>query len=371
MSELLNVEFLNTKVSDYFVAFIILVLGIVAIRILQGVVLQRLKRWARRTTSAWDDAILQLVERGLIPFLYLGVVYVALGRLPLQPTALGDLIRALLLVTATVISVRLSVTFAERALRIYCRTRDDSASLQKLTSAMVPAIRAAAWSLGVIFILDNLGFNISAVLAGLGIGGVAIALASQGVLADMFSYFTILIDRPFELGDAILIGDLGGTVKHVGIKTTRIQSDRGEEVIIANKDMTSSKIHNFRRMPQRCVEFKIGIAYETPLEQIRAIPTLVRNLIESVEQVRFDRAHFQGYGEYSLNFEVVYFITNGNYGLYMDKRQEINLKLMQEFRQRGIQFAYPTQITYLNAEIDQRNHGAVSRRTDVLPTPAR
>jgi small-conductance mechanosensitive channel len=182
----------------------------------------------------------------------------------------------------------------------------------------------------------------------LGIGGVAIALASQGVLQDLFSYFSILLDRPFELKDFIVVGDYLGTVEYVGIKTTRLKSISGEEIIIANTDLTGFRIRNFKRMRQRRIVFNFGLVYDTSTEQLAQVPALVEKIINNTENALCDRAHFAGYGDFSLDFEVVYFINSNDYKIYMDAQQEINLKIKSEFAKHHLEFAYPTQVNYFN-----------------------
>ena len=198
------------------------------------------------------------------------------------------------------------------------------------------------------FFLDNMGFEISAVIAGLGIGGIAVALAAQTILKDLFSYFSILFDRPFEIGDFIIIGEYLGTIEHIGIKTTRIRSLGGEQVILSNTDLTSSRVRNYKRMDKRRVLFKLGVTYQTSLEQLKAIPGIIKNAIENVEDTIFDRAHFFSYGDFSLVFEVVYYVKSRDYNKYMDIQQEINFAINEEFKNRDIEFAYPTQTLYLN-----------------------
>jgi small-conductance mechanosensitive channel len=202
--------------------------------------------------------------------------------------------------------------------------------------------------LGLVFLLDNLGFEISAVIAGLGIGGIAIALAAQAILGDLFSYFVIFFDRPFEIGDFIVIGDKKGNVEYIGIKTTRLRSLSGEQLVFSNTDLTNSRIQNFRRMERRRVVFKLGVVYETPGNQLAEIPVIVKEIIDEQPDVTFDRGHFASYGDFSLNFEFVYYVMSSDYNKYMDTQQAINLKIYQEFEKRGIVFAYPTQTLYLN-----------------------
>jgi small-conductance mechanosensitive channel len=347
MQEILQREFLQNTVADYLLAIAIIIVGAIAVNVLRTIALSQLKRWASRTSTNLDDALLRIFERALIPLLYLGVFYISVGNLTLHPIV-DRALNSVVVITATILGIRLVVALAEYAIRIYWVTRESSPNLEQSLSALVPAIRTVVWALGIVFLLDNLGFDISAVIAGLGIGGVAVALASQGLLQDLFSYFSILFDRPFEIGDFIIVGDFIGTVEQVGIKTTRLQSLSGEELIMANTDLTNSRIRNFKRMEERRIAFQIGVTYETGLSMLEEIPTIISQIIYETVNVRFDRAHFLSYGDFSLNFEIVYYVTSSDYTQYMDAQQHINLEMKKAFEERGIKFAYPTQVTYLN-----------------------
>ena len=169
-----------------------------------------------------------------------------------------------------------------------------------------------------------MGFDISALVASLGIGGVAIALASQGVLQDLFSYFSILLDRPVQIGDFIIVGDFVGTVEHIGIKTTRMRSLSGEQLIIANTELTGSRIRNFNPMEERRIVFTIGVTYDTGFKHLQEIPNFIQGIIEATKNTRFDRCHFSSYRDSSLNFETVYYMTTSDYTAYMDAQQHIN-----------------------------------------------
>jgi small-conductance mechanosensitive channel len=215
---------------------------------------------------------------------------------------------------------------------------------------MTVLINIFVWVIGLVFIMDNLGFDISAVIAGLGIGGIAIALAAQTILGDLFSYFVIFFDRPFEVGDFITVQDKVGTVEYTGIKTTRIRALTGEQLVFSNTDLTNSRIHNFKKMQERRVVFKLGVIYQTTAAQLEEIPKIVRGIIESHSDVRFDRGHFASYGDFSLNFEFVYYVFGSDYVKYMDTQQSINLKIYNEFEKRKIGFAYPTQTLFVNKE---------------------
>lgn len=345
--EFLRKEFLNNQILDYLIALIILIAAIIVVRLLYRFIFRHLKQWAYKTPTPLDDRLVRIIERHSIPVVYLGSFYLAISNLVLHPI-LDRTIDVILIILATFFGVRLINSLIKYLLQLYWISHySHNLNFESSLNALLPAIRTIVWVIGVLFLLDNLGFNISAVVASLGIGGVAVALASQGVLEDLFSYFAILLDRPFELKDFIIVGDYLGTVEYVGIKTTRIKSLDGEEIIMANKDLTSSRIRNFKRMKQRRVAFHFGVVYETDSEQLAAIPTIIEKLIKQTNNVTFDRAHFFAYKEYSLDYEVVYFVEDNDYNLYMDTQQEINLKIKQEFDRRSIKFAYPVRVTYL------------------------
>jgi small-conductance mechanosensitive channel len=207
--------------------------------------------------------------------------------------------------------------------------------------------RFMIWAATLLFIFDNLGVNITAFVASLGIGGVAVALAAQSVLGDAFSSFAIFMDKPFQVGDFIIVGDLLGTVEHVGFKTTRIRSLGGEQLIFSNSDLTSSRIKNYKRMRERRVTFSVGVIYQTSVEKVKMIPPTIKRVVEEHDNARFDRAHFKNFGDFALIYEIVYYVLSADYNMYMDLQQSINFRLMEEFKKAELQFAYPTQQLYV------------------------
>lgn len=208
-------------------------------------------------------------------------------------------------------------------------------------------LRVAVWGVACVFALDNLGFNVSAVLAGLGIGGVAVALAVQTILGDLFNYFVVCFDKPFEAGDFIVVDKHSGVVENIGVKSTRVRSLDGEQLVFSNSDLTGSRIRNFKRMAERRVLFKLGLIYETPPEKIPGICDQIRKIIQSIPKTRVDRVHFKEFGDFSLNFEVVYYVLSSDYNQYMDTQQKINLSVMEYFKKEGFEFAYPTTVEYV------------------------
>ena len=208
-------------------------------------------------------------------------------------------------------------------------------------------MRGVVWIVAVLCVLALLGVNVGSFATGLGVGGIVLAFALQNVLTDLFSSFVIHAEKPFKPGDFIVVGEHRGTVKTIGIKTTRIQALQGEEVVISNQEMTSARVQNFKKMEERRVLFNLGIEYGTSLVQMKKIPDVVKNIIEKQNNVRFDRAHFKGFGDSSLDVEVVYFVLTNDYGEYMNVQQAINFGIMEAFEREAIAFAFPSQTLYI------------------------
>lgn len=208
-------------------------------------------------------------------------------------------------------------------------------------------LRILLWSVVLLAILSNLGVNITAFIASLGVGGIAIALAVQNILGDLFASLAIAVDKPFEVGDFITVGPIAGTVQVIGLKTTRIRSLQGEQVVVSNTDLLKQTISNYRLLEARRIVFGFGVSYDTTPEQAQAIPALLRAIVEEQPKLRFDRAHFKAFGESSLDYELVYFVEDPAYNTYMDMQQEINLALMRALKTLGVEFAFPTRTLHL------------------------
>ena len=252
------------------------------------------------------------------------------------------------LTTLTAVALLLQVTlWAQRVFNVWLRNYEQRARHGDGGDATIVGLisfvgRTAIWAIALLMILDNLGFNITTLVASLGIGGVAIALAVQNVLADLFASLSIGLDKPFVVGDFIIVDDLMGTVEHVGLKTTRLRSLSGEQLVFSNGDLLKSRIRNYKRMYERRIVFTFGVVYDTPRETLARLADEVRAIIEAQPKTRFDRAHFFRFGEFSLDFEVVYFVLDPDYNLYMDIQQAINLAIMARFEALDVGFAFPT-----------------------------
>ncbi len=208
--------------------------------------------------------------------------------------------------------------------------------------------RLVVWAAVLLVLLDNLGVNITTLIAGLGVGGIAVALAAQNVLGDLFSSLSIVFDKPFVVGDFIVVGDFMGSVEYVGLKTTRLRSLSGEQVVFSNSDLLSSRIRNYGRMFERRVVSSIGVTYQTPAAKLRRISEIIREIVQEQDKVRFDRAHFQAFSDSALTFEFVYYVLTPDYNHYMDVQQSINLALFEQLAAEGVEFAYPTQTVFVS-----------------------
>lgn len=306
----------------------------------------RLKKWSEKTKTTLDDFVVRIIERAVFPLLSFGAFYISITTLNLTDK-LHKLLHGASAVVITFFVLRLVIAVIKYAIESKMMKEDDTdAKLRQIKGIMV-IIKIVVWILGIVFLMDNFGYDVTAFVTGLGIGGIAIALAAQNILGDLFNYFVIFFDKPFEVGDFIIIDDKRGTVEAIGIKTSRIRSLTGEELVFANSDLSNSRIHNYKRMARRRVLFTLGVTYQTSLENLRIIPEIIQNIITGQEDTEFDRAHFFKYGDFSLDIEIVYYVLSTEYNKYMDIQQSINLKIFEEFARRGIEFAYPTQTLFV------------------------
>lgn len=349
MQELLSYTIFGNTVLNYLIALGIFVGGMLIVFIFKTYILSRLKKWSERTNTNLDDLLVKAIEKSLIPVVYFGIFYAALHTLNLSPEFKTGLnIATTVIITFFV--VRTIISALGYALKSYAKKSEDSEKREKQLRGISGLINLVIWFIALIFLLDNFGVKISAVVAGLGIGGIAIALAAQAVLGDLFSYFVIFFDRPFEIGDFIIVGDKRGAIEHIGLKTTRIRALGGEILIFSNTDLTNSRVHNFKKMERRRVVFNLGVTYQTTAQKLKMIPQIVKKIIDEQIDATFDRGHFASYGDFSLNFEFVYYVVGADYNKYMDIQQSINLTIYETFEKEGIEFAYPTQTLFVSKE---------------------
>jgi small-conductance mechanosensitive channel len=337
----------GNTILRWIVAVVIAVGFYFAIQLFKFLVVRHLSALASRTRSPLDDMLVAVFKRTNLLLMILISLYV--GSLFL---VLPENIQRILMLLATVAFLlqlgiwgnTLIESWITHARQV--KYEKDPAAVSAFGALRFFA-RVVLWSIVAFLILDNFGIDITALVAGLGVGGIAIALAVQNILTDVFCSVAILMDKPFEVGDFIIVDDKLGTVEKIGIKTTRVRSLSGEQLVFSNTDLVNSRIKNYKRMNERRVVFSFGVIYQTPAEKLERIPTMVREIIESIEKTRFDRAHFYKFGDSSLDFECVYYVLSRDYNLYMDIQQQINLALFRRFQEEGIEFAYPTQTLYI------------------------
>jgi small-conductance mechanosensitive channel len=358
MKETMDYIIFGNTVYKYVIAFAIFFGGIALVYLFKRFVLFRLKKWAASSETNIDDYLVKSIEKSFVPVFYFLVFYLAVKSLILSPSFEKGLnIFIILLITFLVVKIIISVI--NYFFSSYSQKSDTSEQRKNQLKGIRGLVNLTIWIIAIIFVLDNLGVKISAVVAGLGIGGIAVALAAQAFLGDLFSSFAIFFDKPFEVGDFIIVGDKLGVVEYIGIKTTRLRAIGGEQLIFANHDLTNSRIHNFKKMERRRVVFNLGVIYQTSAEQLRKIPLIVKDIITKQPDVAFDRGHFASFGDFSINFEFVYFVEGADYNKYMDIQQTINLSIYEAFENERIEFAYPTQTLFVS-KTNQNDEGTVN-----------
>lgn len=329
-----------------FVTGAVLFLGL---KIVQRSLNQRIGSLSQKTATVADDLLAAALDSTQMFFML--VVAVWAGSRWLVLGAKSSYISFALLL-AVVLQVAI---WANRMVSAYIAfytdtRREVNPAAVSVVQGLSFIVRLVIWSLAFLLLVDNLGYDVTALVAGLGISGIAVALALQNILGDLFASLSIVLDKPFVIGDFIIVGDLMGVVERIGLKTTRVRSLSGEQLIFANSDLLGSRVRNFKRMQERRVAFGLGVLYQTTPEQLEAIPPLIKKSIESLEHTRFDRAHFKGFGASSYDFEIVYYVLTADYALYMDIQQSINLAIVRGFADMGVEFAYPTQTLFVHNE---------------------
>lgn len=337
MQDILSRIYFGNTVRDYLISLAFLIILSLILCLLNYFLFKRLSAIADKSATPVDNYLVKIFQSRILPLFYFGVLYIALTRLTLDP-AFEKTLNFIALAMLAGLGAAFTSSALIYAFKQYCKKNCRENEADYALRMVTKLIQVAVWGIFIVLLLDNF-IEIDALIAGLGIGGIAIAFAAQAILSDIFSYFSIFLDRPFEIGDFITVDTYSGTVEHIGLKTTRLRSLSGEQLVFSNADLTSSRVRNYKRMISRRVLFTIKVAYGTDPDRLKEIPELIKNIILEQEHVTFDRAHFAAYGEYSLNFEVVYYVNNNDYSKYMDIQQTINYRLREVFAGRGIELA--------------------------------
>jgi small-conductance mechanosensitive channel len=343
--------FYGNEIRTWLISIAVTLGAMIVLRLIEQVVIVRVEKLTRQTHTSIDDAVIGALRKTKL--IYLLVLSIFIGSIWLS---LPNDIRSIVLRVTIVATIVQAGIWLSTALQIwlenYQKGETDGANRMTMNALSLLG-RIALWATVLLLILDNLGIDVTALVAGLGIGGIAVALAIQNVLSDLFASLSIVLDKPFVLGDFIVVGEMAGAVEHIGIKTTRIRSISGEQLVFSNADLLNSRIRNFGRMRERRVVFSIGVTYQTSAEKLQRVPQLIQAAIDSEENARFDRSHFASYGDSALNFETVYYVESSDYGTHMDILQSVNLAIYRSFASEGIEFAYPTQTIFLEKQPPQ------------------
>ena len=349
--DILEYALLGNPISAWLTALGIALSINLFVGVVKWAVIRRFARVAERSTNPVDDAIVAIAHRTkqllfLLVTLFVGTRYLEL------PERVDN---AFILI-ATVSGFLQIGLWAGAGLDFWlARYRERNIQDNPGATTAVAAIgfvgRVVLWAFVLLLMLDNLGVDVTAMVAGLGVGGIAVALAVQNVLGDLFASLSIIVDKPFVVGDFVVVGDMAGSVEHVGLKTTRMRSLSGEQLVFSNSDLLGSRVRNYKRMYERRIPFKFGVLYQTTADQLEAIPGMIKEIVNQQENARFDRAHFHGFGDSSLDYEVVYWMTTPDYGKYMDTQQAINLAMVRRFAQEKIECAFPTRTLFIEGGV--------------------
>lgn len=342
MESFLDQVFLGNTVRAWGIAIGIFILGFIIAKIVKVVIVKRIHAYTDRSKSTFDDLIVLIIEKALLPLAYIYSFYAGLRYLTMPPRATRIIHVAILAITIFFIIRAISAVLSYFFMR-FAKARTGSDNGARQAKGILAIVQLILWLLGIVFLIDNLGYDITTIVAGLGIGGIAIALAAQTVLGDLFSYLVIFFDKPFEIGDFITVDDKMGTIEYVGIKSTKMRALSGEQIILSNTDLTNSRIQNYKRMYTRRVVFTFRVSYETSAEKLKVIPQIVSEIIRKEEKAVLDRVHFVKFNDSSLDFEAVYIVQSADFNLHMDIQQRINLAIFEAFLEQDIRFAYNTQ----------------------------
>ncbi|MFD1123604.1 mechanosensitive ion channel family protein [Methylophilus flavus] len=341
MSSWLQYKFLSFTINEWLYTLLIFMCTYLALLIVWKFSIKRISRFNLKNPTKLGDLITEVMRStNQFTFALFSLLF-AMHFLELNTKWVTRLDYLSFLIIGIQIAVWLS-----KGISLWAKAKvvatDGSAENAVLTTMLSWIFKTIVWSIAMLSILANMGVNITAFVASLGVGGVAVALAVQNILSDLFASLAIGLDKPFVIGDFIIFGSVLGTVERVGLKTTHIRSLSGEQIVCGNTELLKNTIHNYKRMAERRVVFEFRVTYDTKADIVEKIPVIVKNAITAESKARFDRAHFKGFGLSSLDFEVVYYVLDSSYNVYMDTQQSINLYLMRELESMKVNFAFPT-----------------------------
>ncbi len=340
------VDLLGNPLKAWMIALAVFVLSIVVLRIFKGVIISKLKKLSDKTKNEIDDMVIAGLNSIHWPFYVFVAFYFSLNFLSVSAW-ISKGAYYIFLIAVVYYFIKIAERLIDFGARRMVEEREGNGQDVGIVRLMKILAKIVLWTGAIVLVLSNMGYNVTSLVAGLGIGGVAVALAVQNILSDLFSSLSIYFDKPFKIGDFIIVGSDMGVVQNIGIKSTRIQTLQGQELVISNSELTSARVNNYGKMAKRRIVFEFGVTYDTPKAKLEKIPAQVKQIIEAQADVEFDRAHFRNFADSSLVYEVVYYLNSGDYNEYMDTQQAINLALVDRFEQEKIEFAFPTQTIHV------------------------
>ncbi len=345
--DILNQTVLGNSLLQWSIAATALMLSFIVMRLAKRIATRRLATLAAKTSTQWDDIIVDAIKQTRTLFMLFASILIGSLFVELADRAHSIIQAAFIIALLVQVGIWLTVITIS-VVSFYSKQTVSKNPAAASSINFVGFIgKIFIWSVITLVALDSLGIHVTTVVAGLGIGGVAVALAVQNILGDLFASLSIILDKPFVIGDFLIIDEHLGSVEYIGLKTTRLRSLSGEQLIFSNSDLLKSRIRNYGRMYERRVVFNIGVVYSTPRDKLRRIPEIIKDAIQAQQNTRFDRSHFMKYGDYALQFETVYYIKSPDYNIYMDIQQAVYFAIHEAFEQEKIGFAYPTQKLFI------------------------
>ena len=348
--EVLDLSFLGNTLRAWSLALLTALLVLGALWVTKRILLAKFVALSEKTEARIDDLLASMLKRTNFYLMAVLALYAGSSFLEFSADAkywIGRIALFTILIQVAIWGDALITYFIQNYQERHLKEGADRVTTLRAISFVV---RLVLFSIILLLALDNMGVEIDTLIASLGVGSIAVALAVQNILSDLFASLSIAFDQPFVIGDFIIVDEHLGTVEKIGLKTTRVRSLSGEQLVFSNNDLLSSRIRNYKRMGERRILFTFGVIYQTPIETLEAIPGWVREIVQAQEETRFDRTHFKSFGDFSLDFEAVYYVLSPDYSIYMDIQQSINLGLMKRFEQEGVEFAYPTQTLFVSKE---------------------
>jgi small-conductance mechanosensitive channel len=325
--------------------FVLVLLGLALAR---SILRRVLAAFAARNEAGLDAVVAHVIDGTKLWVLFPAAIPAGTSVLDVPPTLaahIGNMAVIALIAQAAIWLNRFIAAWIRRQMG---RRTADGETVTALAMISFTA-QILVWVLATMLVLDQLAFDITALVAGLGIGGIAVALAVQNILGDLLASLSIVLDKPFVVGDAITVGEDKGVVEHIGIKTTRVRALNGQIIVFSNTDLLKSRIHNYKRMQERRVPFTLEVVYQTPPDVLQRIPGIIRRAVELQQNTRFDRAHLKECAAHGIIFEALYVVLDGDIKVGMDVHQEVNLEIIRTFERENIEFAYPTQTLFIQS----------------------